>query len=287
MLVSLNRILENTRANHYAVPAFNTSSNMILTGVIEACEKNQSPVIIMVHPDELHFTKHSFIAAVREEANAASIPVCIHLDHGQSFEQVMEAIHCGYTSVMIDASLKQYGDNVEITRKVVEASHLCGVSVEAEIGTIGPTIKGGIADQDHVIYTNPDDAIQFIQDTGIDALAVAIGTAHGLYPKERKPKLRMDILDEIVARTACPLVLHGGSDNAESEIADAVYRGISKVNISADVKSAFYNRCREVLKDLSLREPNQIYPSCIEAMKVVVEKKIHLFNSQDKAKLYF
>ncbi len=286
MLVSLKKIMENTRAHHFAVPAFNTSSNMILTGVIDASERLQSPVIISVHPDELHFTKPSFIAAVREEAIKASIPVCIHLDHGRSFEQVMEAIRVGYTSVMIDASLASYEDNVAITKKVVEASHLAGVSVEAEIGTIGPTISGGIADQDNIIYTNPDVAVQFINETGIDALAIAIGTAHGLYPKERKPKLRIDLLEEIVAKSECPLVLHGGSDNEESEIAEAVSKGISKINISSDIKSAFYRKCREVLQNQSLREPNEIYPPCIEAMSVVVEKKIRLFNSQDKAKLY-
>lgn len=286
MLVNIREILKPCRDKKFAVPAFNTSSNMILTGVMEACEKAQAPVIIAIHPDELSFVKESFVAAVREEAHKASVPVCIHLDHGASFEQVMKAIHCGYTSVMIDASLVSLEENIAITKKVVEAAHAVDVTVEAEIGTIGATGNGGEAGTDNIIYTNPDDAVRFVNETGIDALAVAIGTAHGLYPKNKKPKLKLDLLEELVKRISIPLVLHGGSDNPDEEISEAVRIGISKVNISSDIKSAFYKKCREVLQDPTLREPNVIYPPCIEAMEVVVNKKIDLFNARGAAKYY-
>ncbi len=286
MLVTLKEILAPARENHFAVPAFNTSSNMILTGVMDASREAKAPVIIAIHPDELSFVRESFVKAVIDEADKSEIPVCIHLDHGASFKQVMHAIKCGYTSVMIDASLSAYEDNVELTKKVVEASHYAGVSVEAELGTIGGTEADGIASTEGIIYTRPEDASDFVLRTGIDALAVAIGTAHGLYPKDKKPELRLDILDEIASAVDIPLVLHGGSDNPDDEIREAVKRGISKVNISSDIKSAFYKKAREVLEDKSLREPNQIYPACIEAMKSVVKGKIDLFGARGALKYY-
>ena len=271
---------------HFAVPAFNVSSSMILKGVMEACEEKHAPVIIAIHPDELSFVGDSFVAAVREEAHKASVPVCIHLDHGASFAQVIRAIACGFTSVMIDSSTTSFDDNIAITKKVVEAAHAVSVSVEAELGTIGATGNGGEAGTDNIIYTNPDDVVRFVDATNVDTLAIAIGTAHGLYPKTKKPKLRLDLLKEIVGKTSVPLVLHGGSDNPDEEIAEAVRLGVAKINISSDIKSAFYKKCREVLEDTTLREPNAIYPACIDAMKQVIYHKIELFNDGDKARYY-
>ena len=271
---------------HFAVPAFNVSSSMILKGVMEACEEKHAPVIIAIHPDELSFVGDSFVAAVREEAHKASVPVCIHLDHGASFAQVIRAIACGFTSVMIDSSTTSFDDNIAITKKVVEAAHAVNVSVEAELGTIGATGNGGEAGTDNIIYTNPDDVVRFVDATNVDTLAIAIGTAHGLYPKTKKPKLRLDLLKEIVGKTSVPLVLHGGSDNPDEEIAEAVRLGVAKINISSDIKSAFYRKCREVLEDTTLREPNAIYPACIDAMKQVIYHKIELFNDGDKARYY-
>ena len=271
---------------HFAVPAFNVSSSMILKGVMEACEEKHAPVIIAIHPDELSFVGDSFVAAVRKEAHKAPVPVCIHLDHGASFAQVIRAIACGFTSVMIDSSTTSFDDNIAITKKVVEAAHAVNVSVEAELGTIGATGNGGEAGTDNIIYTNPDDVVRFVEATNVDTLAIAIGTAHGLYPKTKKPKLRLDLLKEIVGKTSVPLVLHGGSDNPDEEIAEAVRLGVAKINISSDIKSAFYKKCREVLEDTTLREPNAIYPACIDAMKQVIYHKIELFNDGDKAKYY-
>lgn len=271
---------------HFAVPAFNVSSSMILKGVMEACEEKHAPVIIAIHPDELSFVGDSFVAAVREEAHKASVPVCIHLDHGASFAQVIRAIACGFTSVMIDSSTTSFDDNIAITKKVVEAAHAVSVSVEAELGTIGATGNGGEAGTDNIIYTDPDDVVRFVEATNVDTLAIAIGTAHGLYPKTKKPKLRLDLLKEIVGKTSVPLVLHGGSDNPDEEIAEAVRLGVAKINISSDIKSAFYKKCREVLEDTTLREPNAIYPACIDAMKQVIYHKIELFNDGDKARYY-
>ncbi len=286
MLVDLKQILSVAARNGFAVPAFNVSSSMLLRAVMEACEEKASPVIIAIHPNELAFVQDSFIKAVLDEANHTQLPVCVHLDHGASFGQVIHAIQCGFSSVMIDSSTASFEDNVALTQKVVEAAHAVGVTVEAEIGTIGATGNGGEAGTENIIYTNPDDAIAFIEKTGIDALALAIGTAHGLYPKGKKPALRLDILEEMHRRTALPLVLHGGSDNPDEEIRAAIKLGISKVNISSDIKAAFYRKCREVLTDLTLREPLDIYPKCIEATKEICRAKIRLFDSGDRAKLY-
>ena len=286
MLMNMKEMLCVAQKEHFAVPAFNVSSSMILKGVMEACEEKHAPVIIAIHPDELSFVGDSFVAAVREEAHKAPVPVCIHLDHGASFAQVIRAIACGFTSVMIDSSTTSFDDNIAITKKVVEAAHAVNVSVEAELGTIGATGNGGEAGTDNIIYTNPDDVVRFVDATNVDTLAIAIGTAHGLYPKTKKPKLRLDLLKEIVGKTSVPLVLHGGSDNPDEEIAEAVRLGVAKINISSDIKSAFYKKCREVLEDTTLREPNAIYPACIGAMKQVIYHKIELFNDGDKAKYY-
>lgn len=286
MLLNMEDLLAVAHANHFAVPAFNISSNMLLSGIIEVSEETNSPVILAIHPDELAFVRAPFIKAVIEEANKTSVPVCIHLDHGASIEQIMTAIQCGFTSVMIDASTLPLEQNITITRKVVELAHAVNVSVEGELGTIGTTGPEAEAGTEEIIYVNPDDVEVFVHTTDVDTLAVAIGTAHGLYPKGMKPELRLDLLQEITSRVDIPLVLHGGSGNPDEEIAKAVKLGINKINISSDIKDAFYQKCREVLKDPVIREPLQIYPPCIEAMKEVARHKIELFDATGKASLY-
>ncbi|MCB0040794.1 MAG: ketose-bisphosphate aldolase [Caldilinea sp.] len=286
MLMNMKDLLAVAHANDFAVPAFNISSNMLLTGVMEASEEMQSPVILAIHPDELHFVHTSFVKMAVDEAIKASIPVCIHLDHGASLAHVMEAIQCGFTSVMIDASSRPLEENIAICKQVVELAHPVNVSVEGELGTIGTTGPEAEAGADEIIYTNPDDVVIFVEATGVDTLAVAIGTSHGIYPKDRKPELKLDLLKEIRSRVDIPLVLHGGSANPDSEIAAAVRLGVNKINISSDIKDAFYQKCRQVLANPVIREPNSIYPPCIEAMKEVARFKIELFNAAGKAALY-
>jgi len=286
MLMNMKELLSVAQENGFAVPAFNTSSNMILKGVMEACNEKQAPVIIAIHPDELSFVEDSFIASVKEEAMKAHVPVVIHFDHGGTFEQILRAIRCGFTSVMIDASTLSFEENIAITKKVVEVAHPLNVSVEAELGTIGTT-GNGEAGTDKIIYTDPQTAKEFVDKTGVDTLAIAIGTSHGIYPKNMKPKLRLDLLKTIREIVEIPLVLHGGSANSDDEIAQSVKLGISKINISSDIKDAFYKKCREILKeDSDAREPNAIYPPCIESMKEVIYHKINLFNDEDKVKYY-
>jgi fructose-bisphosphate aldolase class II len=286
MLLNMKDLLAVARAHTFAVPAFNISSNMLLAGVIEASEEKRSPLIVAIHPDELRFVRPAFVKMVVEEAIQATVPVCIHLDHGGSLAQVMEAIRCGFTSVMIDASSLPLDDNIAICRTVVELAHPINVSVEGELGTIGTTDPEAEAGAEEIIFTNPDDVVTFVNATGVDTLAVAIGTSHGIYPKDRKPELKLDLLKEIRSRVDIPLVLHGGSANPDEEIAAAVRLGINKINISSDIKDAFYQKARVVLANPGLREPNSIYPPCIDAMKLVANHKIDLFNAAGKAALY-
>jgi len=174
MLVSGKEILEVANKFGFAVPAFNAGSGQLLEAVMQACEETESPVMIAIHPDELSFLTDSFVDQVKYYANHSKVPVCIHLDHGASYEQVIHAIQLGFTSVMIDASHKSYEDNIAITKKVVEAAHAVGVSVEAELGTIGDTgnsIEGGVTE---VIYTDPEVAQDFIEKTNVDSLKIMI-----------------------------------------------------------------------------------------------------------------
>ncbi|MBP3851765.1 MAG: ketose-bisphosphate aldolase [Erysipelotrichaceae bacterium] len=288
MLMNMTDLLSVAQKNHFAVPAFNIGSDQLLKAVMKTVKELRSPVILEMSPDEFDFVGYSQIQAMIYEAAQTDVPVCIHLDHGDSYETVVRAIQAGMTSVMIDASMLPYEENVAITRKVVETAHMAGVSVESELGTIGTTgnsVEGGTQG---VIYTVPSEAKQFIEDTGIDTFACAIGTAHGIYPKDMKPKLRIDILKEIVKEVSIPLVLHGGSSNKDEEISAAVKNGICKVNISSDIKIAFYQEVRKVLKDNpDYREPLQIYPSAMEACSKVCAEKIRLFNAQDKVKYYY
>lgn len=285
MLLNMKEILETAKEHNFAIPAFNIGTGQILNGVMDTCEELNAPVILAIHPNELEFQGESFIKMCIDRANKSKLPVCIHLDHSD-WEPIVKAIRAGFTSVMIDASSLPFEENVAITKKVCELAHPLGVSVEGELGTIGTTDGDTEGGTDSIIYTNPDDAVRFVEETGCDALAVAIGTAHGIYPAGMKPELRQDLLSEIKSRVSVPLVLHGGSGNADSEIAEAVKRGINKINISSDIKDALYQRLRITLQDPKIREPFELYPDSVKAMNEVVAEKIRLFQDDDKAKYY-
>lgn len=321
MLVNMHELLTVADENSFAVPAFNISSYAMFNGIMDISERMDAPVIIEIHPDELKHLGSDVIASVRQRIQNSPIPAVIHLDHGPNLGAVMAAIRAGYTSVMIDASALPFEENVAVTKQVVEVAHAAhafvpcygddprraeipaddpfayvysssfhDVSVEAELGNIGVTDADKAFGQ-VIHYTQPDEAVEFIKATGIDCLAIAIGTCHGLYPKGYVPELKLDLLREIKAAIAdaglsTHLVLHGGSNNPDDEIAEAARSGIAKINISSDIKAAYYNKMREVLADAGLREPNMIEPPCIEAMQVVAAQKIDLFGCTGKASLY-
>ncbi|EAC9051609.1 ketose-bisphosphate aldolase [Listeria monocytogenes] len=286
MLVNMKQLLEVAKENKFAVGAFNVADSNFLRVVVEEAEKNNAPAIIAVHPTELDFTKDDFFQYVLARIKNSPVPFVLHLDHGDNMGDVMRAVRCGFSSVMIDGSLLPFEENIRVTKEVVEVCHKLGVSVEGELGTIGKTgnsIEGGVSE---IIYTKPEEAEEYISRTGVDTLAVAIGTAHGIYPKDKEPKLRLDILKEIKDLVHIPLVLHGGSANPDAEIAAAVEIGIQKVNISSDYKYAFYKKCREILSTTELWDANAIYPDCIDAAKAVVKYKMELFQSIGQVEKY-
>lgn len=287
MLYNMKDLLRTAMKYNFAVPAFNVSDYSMMKGLLELAEDLNAPVIFEIHPDELKHTGPEFVTSIKEKVSKIKIPVCIHLDHGADFSQVMQAIRAGFTSVMIDGSSLPFEENIAICRKVVEAAHAVDVSVEGELGTIGTTNdKQAEAGTDQIIYTNPEDAKVFVEKTKVDTLAVAIGTCHGLYPEGFTPKLKQDLLSDIRAKVDVPLVLHGGSNNPDEEISEAVARGINKINISSDIKTAYFVKMREVLEDKTLREPFSIHPDCVDAMKKVAAHKLELLQTTGKASLY-
>ena len=197
MLMNMKDLLAVANEHNFAVPAFNISDYNMFNGIMEVSEEKEAPVILAIHPDELNLIHPEMVAGMIARVNKSSVPTAIHLDHGSSFDQVMAAIQAGFTSVMIDASSLPYEENIAICKKVAEAAHAVNVSVEGELGTIGNTDSHETTAPDEILYTDPEQARDFIEKTGIDCLAIAIGTCHGIYPKDKKPELRIDILDEI------------------------------------------------------------------------------------------
>ena len=286
MLMNMTDLLKVAKENHFAVPAFNVGTSEILKGVLEACEEKNSPVIIQIHPVELDFAGDGFADMVIAEARKTHIPVVVHLDHGGSVTEIMRAIRDGFTSVMIDTSSYPFEENVRRVKEVVALAHPLNISVEAELGTIGSTGNGAEDGANKIIYTDPDLAVKFVEETQADTLAVAIGTAHGIYPKDMKPELKLDLLEELVKVIDIPLVLHGGSANPDEEIEESVNIGISKINIASDIKVAFFDGYRKVLEDPDIREPHEVYAAAFPTMKKVIFHKIGLFHSAGKADLY-
>lgn len=282
----MKELLKVAKENQFAVPAFNICSYDMLKAIIEESERLNAPVILEIHPDEIAYLNDEFVASVRAYAHNSKVPVVIHLDHGGTVKDVLRAIRNGYTSVMIDASLQSFEDNLAITKEVVALAHAVGVSVEAEIGTIGNngSAEGGAA---NIIYTDPEQAKHFVEETNIDSLAIAIGTAHGLYPKDKTPKLNIELLKELNQQIDKPFVLHGGSGNPDAEVSESVRYGVAKVNLSSGLKSVFFDALREVLSDNpEMYEPNAVYPYANKKVQEVVKHKMGVLNTIGKAELY-
>ncbi|MBO0455904.1 ketose-bisphosphate aldolase [Enterococcus hulanensis] len=286
MLYTMKDLLKVAKENQFAVPAFNICSYDMMKAIMEEVEAQNAPVILEIHPDEIAYLNDEFVATAKDYAHNSKVPVVIHMDHGGSVKDVMRAIRNGYTSVMIDASTQTFEDNMSLTKEVVKLAHDVNVSVEAELGTIGNngSAEGGSA---NIIYTDPNQAEEFVKETGIDTLAVAIGTAHGLYPKDMTPKLNIELLKELNERIDIPFVLHGGSGNPDSEVSEAVKYGVAKVNLSSDLKSVFFDALREVLtKNPEMYEPGDVFPEANDKVKEVVKHKLYILNTIGKAELY-
>lgn len=286
MLYNMKDLLKVAKEHRFAVGAFNIASAEFARLVIETAEKHHSPVILEVHPEELSYAGEEFALYLRQLALKSSVPVVLHLDHGGSVKEVMKAVKAGFTSVMIDASHENFEENVHITKSVVELVKSLDISVEAELGTLGLAEGSMESGNANIIYTDPQLAKEFVALTGVDTLAVAIGTAHGLYPAGKQPRLDLHRLREISELTDIPLVLHGGSGNKDEEVVESISLGIGKVNISSDMKKAFFVELEEQLKISDSHEPNSLFVSPAEKASEVVENKMRLFQSIGKAKLY-
>ena len=260
MLVSLSNMLKEATRNHYAVGAFNIGNKDIMEAIIQAAEDEQCPAIIECAVPELRYLGKDFIPYVRKRLEASPIPFVLHLDHGSDIEVIKEAIDAGFNSVMIDASSKPFEENVAITKEVVSYAYAHDVCVEGELGTIGNTLSSSCGDglDTTIIYTEPAKAKEFCERTGVDALAVAIGTSHGMYAHGQTPKLRMNILDEIHKVCTTSLVLHGGSGNADEEIVEAIKHGIAKINISSEVKEAYFHAILKYMQEHPFEVKTQV-----------------------------
>ncbi|MBM0065532.1 ketose-bisphosphate aldolase [Alkalicoccobacillus gibsonii] len=288
MLMNMKDLLAVAYKNQFAVGSFNVANSEFVRVIIEAAEEKNAPAIIQIHPNEVELLGDDFITYVREACRNASVPMVIHLDHGGSVEDVMRAIRNGFTSVMIDASHASFEDNIAISKEVVKLAQSVNVSVEAELGTIGSNEGSSEGGADEILYTDADDAKTFVEETGIDTLAIAIGTSHGQYKHDRQPELKLDLLAEINSKVDIPLVLHGGSDNKDEEISQTYLNGVAKINLSTDMKNAFFKEMRRFLvENDTAYEPDVIMPSARKAAQEVVKKKMDLFNSTNQAHHYF
>lgn len=246
MLVPSKELIDQAVAGNYAVGAFNAVNMESAQAVFMAAERERAPFIIQITQTTMAYTEpEELFAVIRALAEKATVPVAAHLDHGRSFDLVMRFLRMGLTSVMIDGSLQEdgktprsYEENIAVTRKVVEAAHAIGVTVEGEIGRLG-IIKDDKSDH----LTIPAEAKQFVEDTGVDILAVGIGTTHGLF--KGIPKIDHERLAEIHKATPIPLVMHGGTGVPDDAVQKAVPLGIRKVNIDTQIRVAFYEAITE------------------------------------------
>jgi fructose-bisphosphate aldolase class II len=282
MYVSSKEMLLAAQKGGYAVGAFNTNNLEISHAIFRAARAQQAPVIAQISSGAIKYAGIDFLPQiVATHARLAGIPAASHLDHGPDFERVMLCLRHGFTSVMRDASKLPYDENVAEIRKVVEAAHAVGVPVEAELGRLVGTEDHVVVTEREQAMTDPDQAADFVEATGCDFLAVAIGNAHGFYKGE--PKLDFDRLQAIRDRVSIPLVLHGASGILDHQIRTAVGIGISKINIDTEIRYAFKKAVEKVMGERSEEiDPRKILGPAMDAMQDVVERKIELFGSKGK-----
>ena len=238
MLVTTKEMLLDAQKNHYAVGAFNVENLEFVMAVLAAAEETKSPVIMQTTPGTVKFAGLDyFYGMVKAAAERASVPVALHLDHGDGYDRCMQALRTGYTSVMIDGSHESFEDNIALTASVARAGAAMGVPVEAELGKVGGKEDDGPAVEGENPYTDPDEAREFVERTGCTSLAIGVGTAHGVYTET--PHIEQDVVRAIRAAVDVPLVLHGTSGVPDEQVAEAVKNGICKVNYATELRQAF------------------------------------------------
>ena len=283
MLVTGKEILDKAHEGGYAVGAFNVVNMEMLQAVLIAAEEEKAPVFVQTTEGALSYAGIGYLAAmVKYAAGEVSVPVAFHLDHGGSFETSMKCLRAGWTSLMIDGSHYPLAENIAVTKQVTDAAHSCGVSVEAELGRLGGIEDNISVDEKDAMFTDPKEARQFVDETGVDYLAIAIGTAHGKY--KGTPKLDLDRLDVIKKDLNMPIVLHGASGVGEEDIKKAIKLGVNKINIDTDLRVAYTDKVREILSaDPDVFDLRKIIKPARANVVEKVKEKIRLFGTSGKA----
>lgn len=307
-LVTTTEMFKKAYEGGYAVGAFNINNMEIIQAITEACEENNSPVILQVSAGARKYAKHEYLMALAQAAvKDTGIDLALHLDHGDGFDICKACVDGGFTSVMIDGSKYSFEENIAVTRKVVEYAHAHGVVVEGELGKLAGIEDDVKVSADDAMYTNPAEVEEFVEKTGVDSLAIAIGTSHGAYKFKGEPKLRFDILEEVSKRLpGFPIVLHGASsvipelveeinecggnlDGAKGVPEDLLRRAASmavcKINIDSDIRLAFTAGIRRVMKaDPTIFDPRgYLKVAREEVKKMVTHKIVNVLGSNGKA----
>ncbi|MBX5321359.1 MAG: class II fructose-1,6-bisphosphate aldolase [Candidatus Bathyarchaeota archaeon] len=305
MLFTNRELLLAAKQKVYAIGAFNIQNLESLLAVVEAAVEEKSPIIVAVTPSAIKYGGLNYLASmVKVAAESSPIPMSLHLDHGEDIETVSKCLEAGFTSVMIDGSHLPFEENVALTKRVVDLAHAKGVSVEGELGRLSGVEEKTVEEREAVL-TDPEEAEEFVKQTGVDALAVSIGTSHGAYKFKGEPQLDFERLRLIREKVDVPLVLHGASSVPawiiekaskygaelagakgipEEHIKKAIALGITKINIDTDLRLAFTATIREVLANSPKEfDPRKILGPAKEAMKEVVKGKMRLFGSSGKA----
>lgn len=281
-LVTSEQMLLDAQKGGYAVGAFNVENMEMVKAVIEAAEELQAPVMLQTTPSTVKYgTLETYFGIVAAEARKATVPVCLHLDHGSSFELAVQAIKAGYTSVMIDGSHESFEDNIAVSKKVVDVAKACGIPVEAELGKVGGKEDDLEAEAD--TNTDPAEAKEFVERTGVSSLAIAIGTAHGFYAGT--PVLDKERVSEIKKVVSVPLVLHGASGLSDEDVRECVQRGMCKVNFATELRVAYTDAGKKLLAQKpDTFDPKKLGVVGMEAVKELVMGRMKVCGCDHKAK---
>jgi len=281
----MKEMLADAKKNHYAIPAFDVSNYEMMKAVLETCEEEKSPALLMTLGVDTEGRNLQLLSSmINGASNYFKIPICLHMDHATNIDFIKYGCDNGYSSVMYDGSVLSFDENAKNTAIVTEYAHKKGITVEAELGHVGNASVGSVSEtgtdtDPGESLTVPEEVARFIEITDVDALAVAIGTSHGVYQKT--PELRIDRLDEITSVCDRPLVLHGGSGTPDNQMQNAIHHGITKINIYSDVLFALNQGLKNYLNAMTNPStwPFLVYEDAIKMMKEVVREKLRTFGS--------
>lgn len=282
-IISTKELLLDAKKNKYGIPAFNVYNLETINSVLEGVAEMNSAVIIATTPGTVEYAgMENLVAIMKASAKKHNIDIALHLDHCPDIEFVKECIDAGYKSVMIDASLEDFEENIRMTKEVVKYAHKNGATVEAELGRVGGTEDSRVVSEEDSMLTDPEKALEFVKRTGVDSLAVAIGTAHGVYKLE--PKLDFERLKKMNEIIDVPLVLHGGSGVPAASVIKAIENGICKVNIATEIKVPFAAAIRDYfIENPEANDPRKYFETAKKVATDVVIEKIKTCGSENRA----